>query len=71
MRAAFTHLAVEALACTADWARRAAACVTARPHRGGAFASDQRHANDGYVKAASDEENRLLNTKIKKICRGC
>jgi hypothetical protein len=38
---------------------------------GGAIAGDQRHANDEHVKAASDEEDRLLNTKIKSICRGC
>ena len=37
---------------------------------GGALGSDQRHADDDYVKAASNEENRLLNTKIKSICRG-
>ena len=41
------------------------------PRGGGAFASDQRPANDDHVRAASDEEDRLLNTKIKSICRGC
>jgi hypothetical protein len=39
--------------------------------RGGAFASDQRHANDDYVKAAEQEEDKLLDSKIKSICRGC
>ncbi len=24
-----------------------------------------------YTKAASDEEDRLLNSKLKSICRGC
>ncbi len=38
---------------------------------GGAFASDQRHANDDYVNAAAQEEDKLLDSKIKSICRGC
>jgi hypothetical protein len=38
---------------------------------GGAFASDARHANDDHVKAAFEEEDRLLNSRIKSICRGC
>ncbi|WGR91611.1 hypothetical protein MTX26_14335 [Bradyrhizobium sp. ISRA443] len=37
----------------------------------GAFAADKRHADDPYIKAASDEEDRLLNSKLKSICRGC
>lgn len=37
----------------------------------GSFASDRRHGNDAYAKAASEEEDKLLNTKIKSICRGC
>jgi hypothetical protein len=37
----------------------------------GAVASDQRHSNDDYVKAAAQEEDKLLDTKIKSICRGC
>ena len=40
-------------------------------HGSGAFANDQRRADDDYVKAASDEQDRLLNSKIKSICRGC
>lgn len=39
--------------------------------RGGGFASDKRHGDDAYTKAASDEEDRLLNSKLKSICRGC
>jgi len=39
--------------------------------RGGNLASDQRHANDDYVKAAAEEEDKLLDSKIKSICRGC
>jgi len=27
--------------------------------------------NDAYAKAASNELDKLLNTKIKSICRGC
>jgi len=38
---------------------------------GGSFAGDRRHGNDAYVKAAAEEEDKLLNTKIKSICRGC
>jgi hypothetical protein len=37
----------------------------------GSFAGDRRHGNDAHVKAASEEEDKLLNTKIKSICRGC
>ncbi|MGF6308069.1 hypothetical protein ABIB82_001700 [Bradyrhizobium sp. i1.8.4] len=40
-------------------------------NRGGGFAADKRHADDPYTKAASDEEDRLLNSKLKSICRGC
>jgi hypothetical protein len=38
---------------------------------GGSFASNPRHGNDAYVRAASEEEDKLLNTKIKSICRAC
>jgi hypothetical protein len=58
MRAANTDLAVEAWSRVADLA-----CC------GGAFASDARHADDDRVKAASEEEDRLLNSRIKSICR--
>jgi hypothetical protein len=37
----------------------------------GALAGGRRHGNDAYTKAASDEEDRLLNTRLKSICRGC
>ena len=37
----------------------------------GSFADDKRHGNDAFTKAASDEEDRLLNSKLKSICRGC
>jgi hypothetical protein len=30
-----------------------------------------RHADDAYVRAASEERERLLDTQIKSICRGC
>ena len=29
-----------------------------------------RHGNDSYIKAASDERDKLLS-KLKSICRGC
>jgi hypothetical protein len=35
------------------------------------FAGDRRHGNDSYIKAASDERDKLLTTKLKSICRGC
>jgi len=38
---------------------------------GGSSAGDRRHGNDAYVRAASEEEDKLLNTKIKSICHGC
>jgi hypothetical protein len=42
-----------------------------RGMHGAPFASGSRHGNDTYIKAASDERDRLLNTGIKSICRGC
>jgi hypothetical protein len=38
---------------------------------GAQFTSGHRHGNDAYVKAASEERDRLLNTQIRSICRGC
>jgi hypothetical protein len=38
---------------------------------GRAFARNQRHGDDDYVKAAAAEEDKLLDTKIKSICHGC
>jgi hypothetical protein len=38
---------------------------------GDGLAGDQRHANNEYVKAASKEEDKLLDSKIKSICHGC
>jgi hypothetical protein len=38
---------------------------------GASLAGDRRHANDASTKAASDERDRLLDTQIKSICRGC
>ncbi len=34
-------------------------------------AGDRLHGNEAYAKAATEEEDKLLNTKIKSICRGC
>jgi hypothetical protein len=33
--------------------------------------SDRRGGNDAYGKAASDEADKLLNSRLKSICRGC
>jgi hypothetical protein len=38
---------------------------------GAPFARDRRHGNDAYNKAASDDLDKLLNSQIKSICRGC
>jgi hypothetical protein len=38
---------------------------------GAEFAGGRRHGNDTYAKAASEERDRLLDTRIKSICRGC
>jgi hypothetical protein len=35
------------------------------------FSGDRRRGNDAYTKAASDERDKLLTTKLKSICRGC
>lgn len=35
-----------------------------------AFAGGQRHTDDPYVKAALEEEERVLK-KLNSICRGC
>jgi hypothetical protein len=37
----------------------------------GPFAGDRHHGNDAYAKATSEEEDKLLNTRIKSICCGC
>lgn len=40
--------------------------------RGGeAIAANRQSATDDYVKAAAQEEDKLLDSKIKSICRGC
>jgi hypothetical protein len=38
---------------------------------GSQLAGDRRHGNDTYIKAASDDRDKLLDTKLKSICRGC
>ncbi len=50
----------------------AALPVSARGGRhSAAFAGGRRHGNDSYIKSASDQRDKLLNTRIKSICRGC
>jgi hypothetical protein len=34
------------------------------------FVGDERHGNDAYTKAASEKQDKLLNSKLKDICRG-
>jgi hypothetical protein len=43
----------------------------AEGRHGPQFAGGRRHGNDDYVKAASDDRDKLLTDKIKSICRGC
>ena len=38
---------------------------------GSEFTGGRRRGNDNYVKAASEAREKLLNTKLKSICRGC
>jgi hypothetical protein len=38
---------------------------------GGQLARDRRHGNDAYTNASSDETDKMLNSKLKSICRGC
>jgi hypothetical protein len=38
---------------------------------GSHFAGGQRRGNDAYTKAASEDRDKLLNSKLKDICRGC
>lgn len=38
---------------------------------GAQIAGDHRHGNDAYMNAASDETDKVLNSKLKSICRGC
>jgi len=40
-------------------------------HGGAEFGGGRRHDHDSYIKAASDEREKLLNAKLKSICRGC
>ncbi len=42
-----------------------------RGAHGSEFAGGRRRGNDNYVKAASEEREKLLNSKLKSICRGC
>ncbi len=47
------------------------ACMPAAPCAAAGLHADKRHSDDAYTKAASDEADRLLNSKLKSICRGC
>jgi hypothetical protein len=35
------------------------------------LAAGRRHGNDAHIKAASADREKLLNSKLKDICRGC
>ena len=39
--------------------------------RGAQFTGSHRHGDDAYVNAVSEENDKLLATKLKSICRGC
>jgi hypothetical protein len=53
-----------------DFGLHGAVGAHARMDRAG-LAGDRQHANDSYVNAANAEEDKLPDTKIKSICRGC
>jgi hypothetical protein len=38
---------------------------------GAHFAGGRRHGDDAYIRAAIEDRDKLLATKIKSICRGC
>jgi hypothetical protein len=40
-------------------------------HAGATGGGGRRHGNDSYMKAAAAERDKLLNSKLKSICRGC
>jgi hypothetical protein len=35
------------------------------------LAAGRRHGNDAYIKTASADREKLLNSRLKDICRGC
>ena len=37
----------------------------------GLSATGRGHGDDAYVKSAAEQEDKLLNNRIKSICRGC
>ncbi len=46
-------------------------CRRTMDEHGPQFAGGRRHGNDAYIKAASEDRDRLLANQIKSICRGC
>lgn len=38
---------------------------------GARLAGARGHGNDAYTQAVSDERDKLLNSTLKSICRGC
>lgn len=38
---------------------------------GAHFAGGPRHDDDAAIKAASDDRDKLLTTRLKSICHGC
>jgi hypothetical protein len=42
-----------------------------RGKHGAQLAGDRRHGDDAHTNAASEESDKLLNSKLKSICRGC
>ena len=57
--------------CTLSAQARGGHGFEGRGEHGGQFAGGRRHGNDSYIKAASEEREKLLDTKLKSICRGC
>ena|ERR1700760_5082613 len=53
------------------WHGGARAEAGGQVHAGATGGGGRRHGNDSYMKAAAAERDKLLNGKLKSICRGC
>ena len=69
--AALTLLAASTLSAHARGGHGFAHEFAGHGAHGEPFAGGRRHGNDSYIKAASEEREKLLDTKLKSICRGC
>jgi len=68
---ALAFLAMSALSVDARGGHGFGHAFAGQGMHGPQFAGGRHHGNDDYIKAASQERDKLLNTQIKTICRGC